>query len=418
MKTTRMLAAVAAVWMVGSAGAAEGIATFVKSADPVADIVRSWPADRDPRLISEKLTDQLLSTRPESYKPQGYDSPQGYCKNGYGGGKHVQYSVVSLWVNALECAKMRGDKEREEKLVRLYDDFLPGGRLNAVCSRPYHVDDTIFGSIPLQVYLHNGDRRCLEQGLAYADTQWTPPCEGTLKERHAAPLEVQQGFWDKGYTPQTRLWIDDMYMIIAIQSQAFRATGDRKYLDRTAKEMCLYIDELQVKDGPDRGLFYHAPDVPFVWGRGAGWMAAGMSLVLEYVPKDSPYREKILAGYRSMMAALLARQRPNGMWNQLVGDPKSWEETSCTAMYGYAFAMGVKNGLLDAATYGPAARRAYLALCDRLDGYGNVRDVCCGTGKKNDYQYYLDRPHVHGDPHGQCALMWMCRAFLEMARSR
>ena len=32
----------------------------------------------------------------------------------------------------------------------------------------------------------------------------------------------------------------------------------------------------KVKDGKDAGLFYHAPDVPFVWGRGAGWMAAGM----------------------------------------------------------------------------------------------------------------------------------------------
>ena len=374
----------------------------------------SWPKGKEPSEISGKLTDLLLSTRPESYKPEGYESPQGYAKNGYGNGRHVQYSVVSLWVNALECAKMKGDKVREEKLIRLYDDFLPGGRLHGICSNPYHVDFTIFGSIPLQIYLHNGDKRCLEHGLFYADTQWTPPCEGTLTQKHAHPKETQERFWAEGYTPQTRLWIDDMYMIIAIQSQAFRATGDRKYIDRTAKEMCLYIDELQVKDGKDKGLFYHAPDVPFVWGRGAGWMAAGMSLVLEYVPANSPCRAKILEGYRLMMAALLERQRPNGMWNQLVGDPKSWEETSCTAMYGYAFATGVKNGFLDAKAYGPAARKAYLALCDRIDARGNVRDVCCGTGKKNDYQYYLDRPHVHGDPHGQCALMWMCRTFLEM----
>ena len=62
---------------------------------------------------------------------------------------------------------------------------------------------------------------------------------------------------------------------------------------------------------------------------------------------------------------------------------------------------------------GPAARKAYLAIVDRLDPYGNVPDVCCGTGKKNDYAYYRDRPHIHGDPHGQAPLMWMCRAFLE-----
>jgi len=375
-----------------------------------------WPAGKDPATISAKLTDLFLSTRPESYKPVGYDSPQGYAVNGYGGGKHVQYSVVSIWVNALECARLNGDKAREEKLIRLYDDFLPGGSKNFCCSRPYHVDDTIFGSIPYQVYLMNGDKRCLAEGARYADTQWTPPCEGTLKERHALPKADQERFWSQGYTPQTRLWIDDMYMIIAIQSQAYRATGDRKYIDRTAREMCLYLDELQLKDGKDKGLFYHAPDVHYVWGRGAGWMAGGMSMVLEFLPKDSEYREKILAGYRAMMEKLYERQQPSGMWNQLVGDPKSWEETSCTAMYGYAFAMGVKNGWLCPKKYGPAAKKAFLAVLDHMDQYGNVREVCCGTGKKNDYQYYLDRPHVHGDPHGQCALMWMCRAFLETQR--
>ena len=62
---------------------------------------------------------------------------------------------------------------------------------------------------------------------------------------------------------------------------------------------------------------------------------------------------------------------------------------------------------------GEPARRAYLAVVDRMDAYGNVQDVCAGTPKKNDRQHYLDRPHVHGDPHAQAPLMWMCRALLE-----
>ncbi len=33
-------------------------------------------------------------------------------------------------------------------------------------------------------------------------------------------------------TAEPRYWIDDMYMIPAVQVQAFRATGDAKYLDR------------------------------------------------------------------------------------------------------------------------------------------------------------------------------------------
>src|ERR1044072_8526838 len=75
----------------------------------------------------------------------------------------------------------------------------------------------------------------------------------------------------EGLSQQTRFWIDDMYMITALQAQAFRATGERSYIDRAGREMAAYLDRLQQPNG----LFYHAPDVPFFWGRGNGWMAAG-----------------------------------------------------------------------------------------------------------------------------------------------
>ena len=66
----------------------------------------------------------------------------------------------------------------------------------------------------------------------------------------------------KGLTDETRFWIDDMYMITIVQVQAFRATGDQKYLDRAATEMAAYLDKLQQPNG----LFFHAPDVPFLLG--------------------------------------------------------------------------------------------------------------------------------------------------------
>ena len=378
---------------------------------PLNAYFKNLPEGTDPGTISRRITDQFLSSRPENYRPKGY-----HGNEGYGWNRAVQYSVVSLWVNAIECARLDGDAAREAKLIRLFEDFLPGKPKNRCCSRPYHVDDTIFGALPYEVYLGNKDPRCLEMGNFYADTQWTPPCEGTLKERHMPPKEVQEGFWAKGYTPQTRLWIDDMYMITVLQSQAFRATGDRKYIDRAAREMCLYLDELQLKEGPAKGLFYHAPDVKYVWGRGDGWMAAGMALVLDRLPADSEFRSRILEGYHAMMSTLLKYQRPDGLWSQLVDRPddsRNWGETSCTAMFAYAFMTGVARGWLDPAQYGPAARKAWLALCDRLDTFANISDVCVGTGKKDDLQYYFDRPRVNGDPHGQAPMLWISTVLLE-----
>ena len=377
------------------------------------DCFADWPEGKDPATVSRRLTDLFLSTSPDRYKPQGFVSPECYAdKDGYGGGRHIHYSVASLWINAMECARLLGDKGREQQLVDAFEPYY--GDKEWMLPKFKHVDFTIVGSVPLEIAILNGDARAKALGLKYADMQWEKPkADDPPPPYDKNSIEERMKWWNQGYTCQTRLWIDDMYMITVLQSQAYRLTKEQKYIDRAAKEMALYLDNIQVKDGKDAGLFYHAPDVPFVWGRGAGWMAAGMSLLLQYLPESSPYHAKIKACYQKMMAALLKRQNENGTWNQLVGDRSTWEETSCTAMYGYAFAMGVKHGWLCPKKYAPAARKAYLAVVGRLDRYGNVPDVCCGTGKCNDYAWYRDRPHVHGDPHGQAPLMWMCRTFLD-----
>ena len=199
-----------------------------------------------------------------------------------------------------------------------------------------------------------------------------------------------------------------MFMISAVQAQAYRATGDEKYINRAAKEMVLYLDSLQKPNG----LFYHAPDVPFFWGRGDGWMAAGMSELLRSLPENNPDRTRIMQGYKTMMASLLKYQAEDGMWRQLIDDPQSWKETSCTGMFAFAFITGVKQGWLDAKTYAPAARKAWLSLITYINKDGDITEVCEGTNKKNDRQYYLDRKRNVGDLHGQAPVLWCANAML------
>ena len=163
----------------------------------------------------------------------------------------------------------------------------------------------------------------------------------------------------------------------------------------------------------DNGLFYHAPDVPFFWGRGNGWMAAGLPMLLTYLPKDSEYRPSLMEAYMKMMPTLLEFQHKNGMWGQIIDDPEFWDESSCTAMFAYAFIEGVRNGWLDKATYGSAARKAWGSLCGYLDEYANIAEVCIGTDRRNSREWYMDRPRSNGDPHGQMAIMWICSALLK-----
>jgi rhamnogalacturonyl hydrolase YesR len=141
-------------------------------------------------------------------------------------------------------------------------------------------------------------------------------------------------------------------------------------------------------------------------------MAAGMSELLRSLPADNPDRPRIMAGYKLMMESLLKYQADSGMWRQLIDDPKSWPETSCTGMFAFAFITGVKEGWLDEKTYTPAAKKAWIALTGYIDENADVREVCEGTNKKNDRQYYLDRKRNVGDMHGQAPVLWCAAALL------
>ena len=361
-----------------------------------------------PAETAARIARQFLSTDPLRYRPAGYGGAGKFAANGYGDDFNVHYAVVSLWVNALQCARKACDFALQDALVRHFDDFYTTKR-QAQCTFR-HVDYNVFGALPAEIFLANGDRRAYDMAIDFAERQWERPGPRDPQPWYdERPFDARLAWWEKGYSAQTRLWIDDMYMITFLQTQAYRISGERKYLERASREMALYLGEIQLANG----LFNHSPEAPYAWARGNGWMAAGMTLLLEYLPADDPHRPAILAGYGRMMKTLLAHQRASGLWGQIVDDPGAWDETSGSAMFAYAFQSGVNHGLLDAATYGAAARKAYDALVARLDEHANIADVCEGTGPKDSRDWYLGRGRVNGDPHGQAPLLWLCSALLD-----
>lgn len=331
---------------------------------------RDWPAGSSPREVGKRVAENFV-VRP-------FERPTRY----------VIYPEVCAWYGSLTTASLIGDKDLQERLVRKFDHLLtPEGSRNI--SPDAHVDYRVFGAVPLEIFLQTKDPKFLELGKSFADRQW----ETTTPD---------------GITTEARYWIDDMYMITAVQVQAYRATGEARYLDRAALAMVAYLDRLQQPNG----LFFHAPDSPFHWSRGNGWMAAGTAELLRALPADHPRRSRILDGYRLMMASLLRHQGADGLWRQLIDHPESWPETSGTGMFTFALVTGVKNGWLEADRYAPAARRAWLGLVSHLDEKGDVREVCAGTNKGPSVQYYLDRPRNVGDLHGQAPILWSASALL------
>lgn len=339
-----------------------------------ADAFSPWPPGDSPAEIGRRVA--------ENFAARKFDFQRNPKR------QYVIYPEVCAWYGALTTARLLGDTNLGTGLIRKFDVLLTPEGAKRI-SPNAHVDYRVFGVVPLEIYLQTNDPRYRAIGLGLADAQWT----------NTTP---------DGITSEARYWIDDMFMIPAVQVQAFRATGDEKYLDRAALTMVAYLDKLQQPNG----LFFHAPDVPFYWARGNGWFAAGMAELLRSLPADHARRDRILAGYRKMMASLLKYQGEDGLWRQLIDHPEAWAETSGTGMFTFAMITGVKQGWLDAATYGPAARKGWLGLVHHLNPDGNIRDVCEGTNKKNDLQYYLDRKRNVGDLHGQAPVLWCASALL------
>jgi len=345
-----------------------------------------WTEGTSPSEIGIRIANRFVASPHQNFGRKGRPG-------------RITYPEVCTWYGALTFAKeSNNDLLRKELVHRFEPLFTYESDLIPI---PDHVDHTMFGGLPLELYMQTGDHKYLYMGLYMAERQW-----GIPDGERAKPESFE--FHKKGYTWQTRLWIDDMFMITSVQAQAYRATGNARYINQAASEMVMYLDSLQKPNG----LFYHAPDVPFFWGRGDGWMAAGMSELLRSLPEDNPNRARIIEGYKKMMKGLLENQGPSGMWHQLINDHESWPEASCTGMFTFAFITGVKNGWLDAETYGPAARKAWLALITYINEDGDVTEVCEGTNKKNDRQYYLDRKRNVGDMHGQAPVLWCATALL------
>jgi unsaturated rhamnogalacturonyl hydrolase len=255
--------------------------------------------------------------------------------------------------------------------------------------RAGHVDWNVFGVLPFELYLLTKDEGYLKVAMALAEDEWAEPNE-------------------QGLTAYTRFWVDDMFMVGGLAVQAYRASGKDIFLERAQTQLLGYAKALQQQNG----LFQHTAEVPVFWARGNGWGAAAMVLTLENMPKEHPKRGELMDVYKKMMAAIKKYQAKSGLWHQIIIDPESYEETSSTAMFTYAIATGIKNGWLDG-SYRTTAVKGFNALLRKVQD-GQLSDICVGTGARNSYDYYLDRPRKTGDLHGQGAFLWAATAMLEM----
>jgi len=387
----------------GSSGSGQGVGGEAPVAVLAVDkFFVDWPAEAAPLAVGVRAAEIFRAQTLAS--GSGHDNQDDY--------KH--YKDACAWYGALAVAQLAGQASLVSALIAKYEPyegtwgaFNPPTAQNTFAGS---IDDSTFGIVPLEIAKLSSDSLYAQEGDLAADHQ-------------IAFL-----------TTQLRNSSDDMFHVAALQMQAYRVSTDaahrQRHMDAAADTMVDYLQTMQ----KNNGLVPHhlsQPGFDVSWSRGNGWFAAGLAELMREIPSSHPDYARIEAGYRRMMNGLLQYQIPAGqpgagLWKVVIdsGDSRNSVESSGSAMFTYAFISGVRQGLLDVETFGPAARAAWLGLVGQLNGSGQVQNVTdwvylpsshgypADMYEGDEENYYFERGKLTGDNQGQAPLMWSAAALL------
>ena len=234
-------------------------------------------------------------------------------------------------------------------------DWQPGTR-----KYPRHANNLA----PSQVYLELYEIEREEHRLAPTRT---------LMERFPNDPVRGRALWDR---------VDALFMAGPVFAQLHgilekRAGEQSPY---AAQLDSMYWDAARYLQNEDEPLFYRDAEffgTDVFWGRGNGWIIASIPRILEH---DLPWADRVR--YRRLlkrMAGALAelQRAEDGLWGSDLKDPYRFEnpETSASALFTYAIAWGINEGVLPEETYGPVVRRAWAGLSRAVTPEGHMRWV-------------------------------------------
>lgn len=174
-------------------------------------------------------------------------------------------------------------------------------------------------------------------------------------------------------------WCDALYMAPPVYARLAVATGDEAYL----KEMHrLFWDTVDFLYDPEEHLFYRDSNwlpanqnsAKIFWGRGNGWVFAGLARVIEFIPEDDPLRQRYITLFQEMAFRIAELQQDDGLWRSSLNDPKRFDtkETTGSAFFVYGLAKGVNEGWLPRAYFERAIVRGWVGLLGCITPEGRL----------------------------------------------
>ena len=178
---------------------------------------------------------------------------------------------------------------------------------------------------------------------------------------------------------QTRwCWSDALFMAPPTWIALTKATGDKRYLAHADAEFWATTDYLY-----DRAEHLYYRDSRYFtqrdpkgrrifWGRGNGWVFAGIARILAELPPDHPSRPRYETLFKQMAGRIIRLQGKRGYWPVSLLEPQQTPETSGTGFFVYGLAWGVNHGLLSGKPYRRAVDHGWRALTAAVQPDGKL----------------------------------------------
>lgn len=202
----------------------------------------------------------------------------------------------------------------------------------------YHADELCIGQFYFAMYNIFKDERMIQSTKERVDWIMNNPPDTNPDYRNK----------------QSWTWIDALFMAPPVFIELAIKENNPQYMEFMQSQFQQTYNHLYNKK---HGIFYrdssyltkkedNGKDV--FWGRGNGWMAAGLVNILKLLPQDSQHRPFYQSLFHEFIPALVSLKDEDYYWHASLLDPDSYPspETSATALITYAIAYGINENLL------------------------------------------------------------------------
>ena len=358
--------------------------------------------------LAERLAQSEMAHHPELWTCDGAQNPK------------WEYTPTMMARSFVELYTATGDTAYLGHAQRFADQFIAeDGTILTYKKSLYNMDRIQGGNFLILLNAVN------------PQPQYAIAIETLRDQLREQPRTEEGGFWHK-QVYEHQMWLDGLFTGTTFYARYAAYKPEPKAWSDIANQFVVLDKHTRKANGLNHHGWDESRQMAWAdsltgcsaetWGRAEGWYVMALCDVLELMPVNQPERAELEGILNRVIEALLTVQdKQTHLWYQVPdkgNQAGNYLESTCSAMYAYAMAKGVRIGVLSD-TYKAEAQqvieglKAHKIVTD-ADGILSLIDCCAVAGlggnpfRDGTYDYYIHERICENDPKGVAPLILAC----------